>query len=354
MPVNEVLAHVVDVHCHPTDSVISASSMDSLQLRICAMATKHSDQSLVRDLALAWPNKVVPCFGYHPWFTHWIALDPISKEQHYRNLLLDEVTVSKENEEAFDRLLLELPEPILLPEVLSTLRDHMNEFPEAMLGEVGLDRSFRIPWSPSPNVQRNFSDFTVPLDHQMRILEAQLQLAVELKRNVSFHSVKAQQATIQLVDRMSAKYGEGWDMISLDMHSCGLSPEMWKTLERRHPNIYMSLSTTINSRSRSHRALIDGCDPNRILAESDYHDVNGSTERTWAMVRIIAEVKGWQVEQEWDTTVPKEHWGAVQKLEENWKVFSQGNHLERRRELDAKRRNRKGRKDRYWDFDGEK
>lgn len=111
------------------------------------------------------------------------------------------------------------------------LRDNLTEFPNAMLGEVGLDRSFRIPWSLDSNIQRKLSDFTVSLEHQLHILEAQLQLAVELKRNVSFHSVKAQQATLQLVDRMSKQHGERWDMISLDMHSCGLSPETWITLE---------------------------------------------------------------------------------------------------------------------------
>jgi Tat protein secretion system quality control protein TatD with DNase activity len=132
---------------------------------------------------------------------------------------------------ALERLLPDLPEPILLSDVLITLRAHLTDFPNAMLGEVGLDRSFRIPWSPDPNIQRKLSDFTVPLEHQIHILEAQLKVAVELKRNVSFHSVKAQQATLQLVDRMSKQHGEAWDMISIDIHSCGLSPEMWITLE---------------------------------------------------------------------------------------------------------------------------
>lgn len=81
IPVAEVLAHVVDVHCHPTDSAIVPSLMDSLPIKICAMsvlilfskhpasiqphdrATKESDQSLVRDLALTWSDKVIPCFG---------------------------------------------------------------------------------------------------------------------------------------------------------------------------------------------------------------------------------------------------------------------------------------------------
>lgn len=63
LPPREVLEHVVDVHCHPTDSPCPADAMDNLAVRICAMATRTSDQSLVRDLALAYPQKVIPCFG---------------------------------------------------------------------------------------------------------------------------------------------------------------------------------------------------------------------------------------------------------------------------------------------------
>lgn len=59
----EVLAHVVDVHCHPTDSPCPDEVMHSLAVRVCAMATRASDQPLVRDLAAAYPDKVIPCFG---------------------------------------------------------------------------------------------------------------------------------------------------------------------------------------------------------------------------------------------------------------------------------------------------
>ena len=60
---SEVLAHVVDVHCHPTDSPLNHELMSSLHIRVCAMATRHSDQALVRELAMLYPGKVVPCFG---------------------------------------------------------------------------------------------------------------------------------------------------------------------------------------------------------------------------------------------------------------------------------------------------
>ena len=124
-------------------------------------------------------------------------------------------------------------------------------------------------------------------------------------------------------------------------------------LQKSHPNVYLSLSTTINSRSLSHRALISACDTRRILAESDYHDVRGSTERTWEMIITIADVKGWHVEKEWNPDITEEHWGAIRRLEENWNAFSRGGHIHKRRELDAKKRNRKDRKDKYWDVDEE-
>ena len=64
----EVLAHVIDVHCHPTDSDMAMTDKvaDDMAIRVCAMATRRSDQKLVADLARAHPDKVVPCFGWCP------------------------------------------------------------------------------------------------------------------------------------------------------------------------------------------------------------------------------------------------------------------------------------------------
>ena len=63
IPGAQVLQHVTDVHCHPTDSPIPRESMQDLSITICAMSTRPSDQVLVRELAEAHPDKVVPCFG---------------------------------------------------------------------------------------------------------------------------------------------------------------------------------------------------------------------------------------------------------------------------------------------------
>ncbi|KAI0361045.1 Metallo-dependent hydrolase [Trametes cingulata] len=359
-----VLAHVVDVHCHPTDSDFAQTSAfvaRELPLgRICAMATRRSDQKLVADLARAHPDKVVPCFGYHPWFYHWISLTPAaSKEAHYRQLFLPDPAAAKpEHVAAFERLLPYLPDPIPLSDVLSDVRARLTEFPNAMLGEVGIDRVCRIPYaspaeppyassasssSEDAGSGRELSPFTTPLEHQLAILEAQLALAVELQRNVSLHSVKCQQATGELLDRMKGKHGAAWLGISVDLHSCGLSAQTWQQLSKRHPNVFLSLSTAINARSPAHRALAAACAPDRILVESDFHDVRLSAPYTWHMLRTIAEVKGWRVEDAWDEAyedAPEEEWGAVRRLEENWKVFVRGGHAEREHVKRKRRRDK--------------
>lgn len=179
-----------------------------------------------------------------------------------------------------DTLIPLLPDPILLSDVLAELRDNLSQFPEAMLGEVGLDRICRIPYlppSPPPYAlhdgSRALSPFKVPLAHQLAILEAQLDLAVELRRNVSIHSVKSQAATVKLFDRMKEKHKDKWTDISVDLHSCGLSVpslrdiqvsppvvarrfrDVWPSTEEAYERVHVALDgnqLTVTRSPRSH------------------------------------------------------------------------------------------------------
>lgn len=136
-----------------------------------------------------------------------------------------------------------LSDPIPLDNVLQELRQNLEAFPNAMLGEVGLDRSFRIPYDYDAS-PRKLSSLTVPIAHQLVVLQAQIDLAVELGRNISLHSVKAHQATMELLASSKAKHGVQWNKISLDMHSCGFSPEMWKDIEASVATVQMTRSLT--------------------------------------------------------------------------------------------------------------
>ncbi|KAJ3763123.1 hypothetical protein EV360DRAFT_34176 [Lentinula raphanica] len=330
LPSSEVLQHLVDVHCHPTDApLISSESMHNLDITICAMSSKASDQRLVYKLAKSYPQKVVPCFGYHPWFSHLICLrGDISKEDHYRELFCP--TQNDEDLQVLNTLLEDLPDPITLDSIITELRSNFHEFPNAMLGEVGLDRAFLIPYDYNAS-PRKLTPFTVPLKHQEMILQVQMDLAVELGRNISLHSVKSHQPTMELLARMESKHGtDRWNGVSLDLHSCGFSPEMLKDIQRRYPNTFLSLSTVINGRSPNHLSLIKVCDPLRILVESDYNDVDYCTEQTWDMVRTVADIKGWSIETEWNSEDDSSQRGVVRRLEENWVRFKSGNHTRKK------------------------
>ena len=62
-PPPSVLAHVVDVHCHPTDTDIPDAFPEDLRITICAMSARTRDQPLVRELTTKCPEKVIPAFG---------------------------------------------------------------------------------------------------------------------------------------------------------------------------------------------------------------------------------------------------------------------------------------------------
>lgn len=366
----ELLKHIVDVHCHPTDYPITREDTKKLHIRICTMASRQSDQKLVADFAREYPDKVIPAFGYHPWFSHLVTLKPIektneAKEKHYHTLFFPSGKEPKPAHlDAFNAVLLNLPHPMSLEDLTNDVRTNVTAFlslheanpkryPRPMVGEVGLDNSFRIPYKPhrepgtvpiEPNLPENtnwLSPLQVPMEHQIAVLEAQLDLAVELGVNVSLHSVNCPGPTRTLIDRMKAKRGQAWTGISIDFHSCGLSLDSWRDIERLHPNAYLSVSTGINLRKATFRDLIAGCAPNRLLIESDYHTLNECTALTLDILTVISEVKGWPIESEdWcdhdhdlapetkaetrQHSVHQEDWGVIRRLEANWRAFSQG------------------------------
>ena len=133
---------------------------------------------------------------------------------------------------AFEKVLEHQPEPRLFDDILSEVRKNLLDFPNSLVGEIGLDRAVRIPYDYD-STPRILTRFTVPFDHQLKVVEAQLELAVEMRRNVSMHCVKAHDATMRVFERMAKKFGDKFWDVSVDLHSCGVSSQTWKDFEVR-------------------------------------------------------------------------------------------------------------------------
>ena len=189
------------------------------------MATRREDQGLISEVATEYgvdedvpPSTaehkdwrgVVPSYGWHPWFSHQIYDDTLQedsysstslsqeqKRQHYKAVLTPTPA---------DTAFLEaLPEPVRLSTLISDIRASLSQHPLALIGEVGLDRAFRIPeaWLPADAATRNdditpgsregrrLSPYRVTIEHQKKLLLAQLHLAGEMSRAASVHGVQA-------------------------------------------------------------------------------------------------------------------------------------------------------------------
>ncbi|KAG8939927.1 hypothetical protein FRC04_005807 [Tulasnella sp. 424] len=200
-----------------------------------------------------------------------------------------------------------------------------------------------VSTAPSEYRAKKLSPFTVPAEDQLALLEAQIALAIELRRSISIHSVKVQQVTLDILKRLKEKYGEDFGKLNIDLHSCGFSAESWKEVEVRTilghvlyiANIAASASKSIRTSSslfrslltavpQFHEALIRKSSPDRILSESDFNDITNSTPYTGGMVCSIARLKGWSIETEsWndDGGLEDGRWGAVRRLERTWRRF---------------------------------
>ncbi|KAG9839345.1 Metallo-dependent hydrolase, partial [Aureobasidium melanogenum] len=342
------------------------------------MATRAQDQELVADTAdklgvetkseQDWSSeqKVIPCFGWHPWFSHQMfdeetypnttTLTPEQKIEHYQSALTPTPT---------DRdFLLALPDPRPFSVFLDETKNYLKKYPLALIGEVGLDKQFRIPeaWLPGQKSERDealtpggregrsLSPYRVSMDHQKKVLLAQLHLAGELGRATSVHGVQAHGVVFNTLqetwkgherkvlskrerrkqEAVNTTSTEGQDQPGegerkptpypprICLHSYSGPPETIKQyLDPRIPaKIFFSFSSVINF---SHAGVaktedaVNAVPDDRILIESDLHTagerMDGYLEE---VVRRICEIKGWELEH------------GVKQLAANWKSFAFG------------------------------
>lgn len=373
---------IYDAHCHPTDTLASVADIPQMKATtLTIMATRGEDQDLVQQTAVSLSAKtsqsttdrVVPCFGWHPWFSHQILDDTAQptaqnpaehKSAHYASVL----TPSPADDKPFIDL---LPVPKPLSELISETRNRLQQFPNALVGEVGLDRSFRLPspWTPTDVENRDgqltpgsregrrLSSYRVKPEHQRTVLKAQLQLAGEMNRAVSLHSVLAHGRVFEVLKELWAghervvlsrrkrdKQRDAEGAVSDDedktpdgsqstktsdlngksyrpfppricMHSYTGSVEpIRQFLHRSNPSdVYFSFSKLINFAGSAEKRVgdvIKALPEDRILIESDLHVAGAQMDELLEDVaRQVCQLRGWELRH------------GVQVLADNWRRF---------------------------------
>ena len=381
---------VYDAHCHPTDTVSTFDNIPRMKAQaLTAMASRRQDQHLVADLAAKYglhlktehspggSGAVVPAFGWHPWFSHQLYDDTgshaansqftPSKFEHYSRV----ITPSPKDDETFIE---SLPDLLSLSGLLNEIRDHLLQYPLALVGEIGLDRAFRIPLSgqfdftpaeerpalapdddrpeltPGGREGRGLSKYRVHMDQQRRVLTAQLNLAGNVGRAVSVHGVAAHGVVYETLretwrghekqsqrarrrqanfDRTAAE-DENEESRSLSplpfppricLHSFSGSADIIP--QYLHPSvpttIYFSFSKLVNFSNASDKAIatVQAVPADRILVESDLHTAGQKMDDLLEdVIRSVCGIKKWSLED------------GVQQLGRNWKQFIFGDDVD--------------------------
>ncbi|KAI4209617.1 MAG: hypothetical protein LQ351_007466 [Letrouitia transgressa] len=366
---------VYDAHCHPTDTISTLDEIATMKASgFTIMASRDEDQDLVHQAANKFrPPRLIPSFGWHPWFSHQIYDDranqagqPVQKPDkslHYKSVL------SPTPEEDDQEFVAALPEPRPLSEVLGRIRSNLNDHRLALVGEIGLDRSFRLPmqWAPADQDKRDpkltpggregrrLSPYRVRLDHQRMLFKAQLNLAGELQRAVSVHGVAAHGVVLDTLRECwsgherriqsrrarkkaahSANTENSGSSISAEtdedvsepsapkpypprvcLHSYSGPPDCLRQyLDPTVPVMFFfSFSCLVNFPLTTSKAVdvVRSVPNERLLVESDLHsagkDMDDLLEQ---VVRKVCEIRKWSLED------------GVQQLASNWRHFIYG------------------------------
>jgi len=160
--------------------------------------------------------------------------------------------------------------------VAASLRERLLAQPSAGVGEIGLDRLKERNVSPA----------------MREVFEAQLRLAIELRRPVVLHGAKCWGQVVEAVGRLVKQAGASCDSQAFLFHgfsrSDGLIPDIVRL------NGYISVGPAIlNDHAVNYRALAKKIPAHRLLVETDRTEGNAAEcPSVRDVLAKLAEIRG--------------------------------------------------------------
>ena len=235
------------------------------------------------------------------------AADP---ETHYNQVLTAKIAPEKRDMiQALDR-------PFPRDEWVNNLKQRLTDHPQALVGEVGLDRAARL--LPGGAIEWHGvkpTSVQTTIEHQMDVLRIQLEIAREFQRAVSVHCVQASGHLLQILQEMvpKKKKKEARPPVRLCLHSFvgspGSIPQFLKL--NKGFTLYVSFSVAICSRLEKKKLfeLINAIPEDRLLIESDLNTPVGQDDAMEEIAKLIAEARQWSTEE------------TIEKTHKNWHEF---------------------------------
>lgn len=293
---DECILFFADSHCHLDVECTSQIAeelvkfLNNLEVAIGRrgffhiMSSNHVDIFHLDLILEKLENKIVlPYFGIHPWYSHLftdLKLEEFENEQEWKKNHYDTVLDPKPSSE----LLEILPIPISVYSHIEEIRRLATKYQEkgfsVGIGEIGLDKLFRIPLNgyfgnqkiTLDNNPNKLSACRVRMEHQKSIFAKQLMLASVMKRPISLHCVKAHGLLYDEVT--SNKELDGISSVILHSYSGSVDQAaLWiRHFSKFNRQLFFSLSNWINGSEKkqdSLKNLIKLIEDDKILLETD-------------------------------------------------------------------------------------
>lgn len=293
----------IDAHCHISsdpwtlnlendnikgiiDDVLQNENTSKSKLLLNLMSTSHLDHLLL-EKCNAFHNK--HCYklgiGIHPWYSYMYSFDKnISKLDHYLNVL------SFDHNEVAKLLSIPVGEKHRIEEYIKQIvTKTYQSYPDVhyiddvypndvfchynFVGEVGLDFA--------ANVLKiadilGLSEIKVSKHHQSKIFQYFLDRFTNFSnlKFISIHSVKASQATFDIIKDMHETLQQRDIKANIVLHSYTGTIEQFNQqyLNLKNINLFISLSTFINCKmplTKKQGKLISLLDTKHMLIETD-------------------------------------------------------------------------------------